>query len=513
MIDINRVPDFFEVRVEKGEENDAELRFVRTKLGLEAYIRAEKSHPTLVRLRWHVPLHRPVSVLGDTWERGYGRLGFAGLSAERPLPWYFILAYKGGCDGVGVAVRPNAFVSWTADSEGVTAFCDLRAGTVGVALSGRELLIATFMSREYPAGTGEDNSFDAASAFCGEMCPDPLLPSEPVYGGNNWYYAYGKSSYEEILSDASLQAKLAEGLTNRPFMVIDDGWQPNPCAGPWVAGERFRDMKKLAEELLAMGVRPGLWIRPLCDDSDSIPAKWRFENRNNRLDPSVPEVLAHIREVVHKIVFDWGYQLIKHDFSAFDIFGDWGGNRGRYFTDGNWQFHDRSRTGAEIYKELCKTILEAAGERAYILGCNCISHLTAGYCHINRTGDDTSGTDWERTRRMGVNTLAFRMPQHGRFYHCDADCAGFLKGKIPFSLNKQWLTLLAKSGTPLFISAPEGAFSEEEFLYVKKLYTLASEQKNKAIPLDWRYNSSPALWSIDGKEERFFWFDKSGPAF
>ena len=38
----------------------------------------------------------------------------------------------------------------------------------------------------------------------------------------------------------------------------------------------------------------------------------------------------------------------------------------------------------------------------------------------NRTGDDTSGRIWERTRRMGVNTLAFRLPQHNAFYHIDA---------------------------------------------------------------------------------------------
>ena len=44
--------------------------------------------------------------------------------------------------------------------------------------------------------------------------------------------------------------------------------------------------------------------------------------------------------------------------------------------------------------------------------------------HLNRTGDDTSGRIWERTRRMGVNTLAFRLPQHNTFYHIDADCVG-----------------------------------------------------------------------------------------
>ena len=46
---------------------------------------------------------------------------------------------------------------------------------------------------------------------------------------------------------------------------------------------------------------------------------------------------------------------------------------------------------------------------------------------LNRTGDDTSGRIWERTKRMGVNTLAFRLPQHNTFYHIDADCVGIFR--------------------------------------------------------------------------------------
>ena len=43
---------------------------------------------------------------------------------------------------------------------------------------------------------------------------------------------------------------------------------------------------------------------------------------------------------------------------------------------------------------------------------------------INWTGDDTSGLQWERTRQIGINTLAFRLPQNGSFYATGADCAG-----------------------------------------------------------------------------------------
>ena len=45
----------------------------------------------------------------------------------------------------------------------------------------------------------------------------------------------------------------------------------------------------------------------------------------------------------------------------------------------------------------------------------------------NRTGDDVSGRLWERTRRMGVNTLAFRLAQNRSFFIVDADCVPLTK--------------------------------------------------------------------------------------
>lgn len=506
MIDLHRLPDSYRVETEKDEVNDASLSFQLTEGGLNVFVTAAESRPRRAILRWKHNVTRDVRILGDTWERGYGTFGFSGLTPLRAMPWYFIATGEEGTDGVGVMVQPNAMISWTVDSVGVTAWCDLRSGTRGVKLAGRTLTIGTFLSRHYAP---DMTAFDAACAFCGVMSPAPLLPREPVYGGNNWYYAYGKSSYEEIVADASLQAELAEGLTNRPFMVIDDGWQVNSCAGPWRPNERYRDMKATADAFRAMGVRPGIWIRPLCDPSENIPAHWRFEH-SPYLDPSRPEVLEHLKQLVHTIVSDWGFELIKHDFSSFDLIGHWGGDRNdaREFADGNWHFADESRTTAEIYLAFLRTLLDATEGKAYILGCNCLSHLTAGLCHINRTGDDTSGTDWERTRRMGVNTLAFRMPQNRHFYMCDADCAGFLPGKIPFSLNKQWVELLAKSGTPLFISAPKGAFSPEEMSFMKEMYRIAEKQENTAIPQDWLYDATPSHWQIDGQSVDFCWYEE-----
>ena len=99
-------------------------------------------------------------------------------------------------------------------------------------------------------------------------------------------------------------------------------------------------------------------------------------------------------------------ELIKHDFTTWELLGQWGFQMGASPTLPGWHFHDRTRTNAEILTDLYRGIRAAAGERL-IISCNVVGHLGAGYFEMQRTGDDVSGKVWERTRRMGVNTLLF----------------------------------------------------------------------------------------------------------
>ncbi|MBP5255920.1 MAG: alpha-galactosidase [Clostridia bacterium] len=513
MIDINRLPDRMTIDEEETGASDAVVSFER--LGNMTFVKldAKESRVKFIKLRWNGRTDGEVRILGDAWERAYGNLEWRGFDPERFMPWYFFANQGDTTRAYGVMTLPSAMASWEYDDSGITLLLDVRSGAAGVELCGRTLDVCTVCSVKYE---GLD-PFDAAHLFCRFMCPLPLLPEKPLYGGNNWYYAYGDSSYEEIISDASLQAKLAKGLENRPFMVIDDGWQINSCAGPWFPNEKYGDMKKVADEFKKMDVRPGIWVRYLRDESGDIPAEWRL-NKDGRdettpdflkcyLDPSLPEVLEHIKKITHRIVCEWGFELIKHDFSTFDIFDTWGVNRGMTICSGKWAFHDRSKTSAEIVKNFYKVILDATEGKAMILGCNCITHLAAGLVHANRTGDDTSGVQWERTRKMGVNTLVFRDCQNNAFYAADADCVGIIPGNIDLSLNMQWARLLAASASPFFISCADGNLTGEAFEEMKKLYEQVSKGRGKMKPLDWQYSRVPSKFIIDGKETAFNWYE------
>lgn len=504
MINIQRFPDDFKVICD-GENTDATVRFSQKDNGLEIYLATKKSQPKFVHLRWNYRADEPVRILGDRWERSYYDLTWKSLDGENFMPWYFLVNNGKSTVGCGVMTQPNSFVSFEYDSCGVSGWFDVRCGGVGVQLMGRELCIATVITRKY------DNisAFDAACLFCKEMCPAPVLPKVPVYGGNNWYHAYGNSSAEEIYEDSKFIKHLSERNPNKPFMVIDDCWQPNRISGPYVPNEKFGDMKKVADEMKKIGVHPGIWTRFLHDiDVEKEHPEWLL--KTGFLDPSVPEVEQYVRQTI-KNIKAWGFELIKHDFSTVDIFGDYGFLlNGTITLNEGWSFHNKTKTGAEIVLDFYRAIREECGD-VIVVGCNTLSHLSAGLVEIMRIGDDTSGIDWNRTRAMGVNTLAFRLPQNRAFYITDADCVGIIPGKIKWELNREWARILSMSGTPLFVSCANNVLSKEESSTLMEMLARASKQEDVAIPLDWEYNNQPQKWLINGEVTEFDFVQDSYP--
>lgn len=468
---------------------------------LSVYLTASEDKPKFVEFHWNISQRTDHLVLGDAWERSYGDLEFRHIfDNDRYMPWYFISTNEKECFCFGVKTGANSFVSFRYDTEGITAIIDVRNGGCGVQLKGRKLCLATFVYAYYDNG----NVFENLKDYCKKLCPSPLLPNERIYGGNNWYYAYGNSSYEQIISDTILQVKLSEGIDNKPFQVIDDCWQLFSCEGPWYPNDRFGDMKKLADEIKKIGARPGIWLRLLHNRRSSITDEMRILRDGERkyLDPTHYLVQELIKEDVERMRA-WGYELIKHDFTTHDLFGSWGKELGRGITNhDDWHFYDRTKTNAEIVTDLYKLIKEAAGNM-YIIGCNTISHLSAGLVHISRTGDDTSGREWERTRKMGVNTLAFRLCQNEVFYMCDADCVGILDDYIPWEKNRQWLNLLSFSNTPLFVSCTN-KIPEYVKCDLKDAYRIFNEP-HTFEPVDIFDTRTPEHWKIDGHDVYYKW--------
>jgi len=299
---------------------------------------------------------------------------------------------------------------------------------------------------------------------------------------------------------------LVGDTNNRPFSVIDDGWQvPDDFA---TANDKFKDMHAMAGEIKALGMRPGLWTRPLIAKrtdphsllAPSIPG--RNDPKEPILDPTIPENIERVKHNL-RLYKDWGYELVKHDYSTYDIFGKWGFQMTDSFTAPGWKYRDQSKTNAEIMNNLYQSIREACGNM-YVIGCNTMSHLSAGLFELNRIGDDTSGKEWARTRKMGVNTLGFRLPQHNTFYAADGDCVGITKD-VPWEKNKQWLQLLAESGSPLFISAKTEALCAEQKTAIKQAFDHVALVQPTGEPLDWMTNMVPLKWKLNNRIVDFNW--------
>lgn len=468
-------------------------------------IRVEAPDAPLMRLhlRWTARVPENWRILNDQWERSYGDLEWRGMLGERVLPWYF-LAFDGRqTHGYGVATGASSFAFWQVDPEGISLWLDVRNGGGAVRLGERTLAAATVHTIR---GRGGESAFQAARRFCRAMCARPRLASAPVYGLNNWYYAYGRNcSAADILRDSGVAAELAPAGGNRPFMVIDDGWSVTNTAGPWDRGNaRFPDLPGLASEMKKSGVRPGIWLRPLYTTAE-LGSAARLRNRT--MDPTVPEMLETVRQDIGRLV-SWGFELIKHDYTSFDLLGRWGSTMGADLTDSGWHFADRGKTTAEVTLALYRAIREAAGS-ALVIGCNTFGHLGAGLFELQRTGDDTSGREFHRTRRMGVNTLAFRGPQHRTFFDVDADCAA-ITPQVPWDLTARWLDLVARSGTALFVSPDPRSLNAESKLAIRRAFAAAATEQPVAEPLDWMETTTPGRWRIQGREVDYDWYGPEG---
>ena len=486
---------------------------------LAVSVSSEKSPLFHIRLRWNFTedekRREAVRVMGDTWERTYGELEWRSIVPQRFMPWYMLVSNGSDTvpdtegrrtEGFGVEVRPNAVCSWQYDTYGVTLWLDVRCGGDGVLLGGRTLDICRIVMKDYT----DISAFSAGCEFCREMCRDGLIPDHMIYGSNNWYYAVGNSSHEQILRDARLVSSLTKGCENRPYMVIDDGWQKHPCDGPWDSGnERFPDMARLAREIAAEGAIPGIWVRYLKDSHmETLGNDFRIPSRPEILDPSLPEVIEQVKKDTKRIT-DWGYKLIKHDFTCVDIFGEYGFDRHTYLAANGWSFRDRSRTTAEITLALYRAIREAAGDDVIIIGCNTPSHLSAGLVHLYRTGNDTSARHFERTRICGVNALAFRMIQNGIFYLCDADCASHA-GRIDWNQNREWLRAVGESGTALFISADPDLTDGKIQCDMRDALSRNSKGLDTMVPIDWMENTAPERYLVNGEEVSYNWYAPDG---
>lgn len=451
-------------------------------------------------------------VYGDQWERSSvgAYIEWRSVMSSRNLPWFCYLRGDNQTACYGVKTGADCFALWQVDTHGITLFLNLCCGNDGTDL--QEPIVACEVVQLI--GAEGDDTYKTARQFSKMMCDKPVLPRTPIYGVNNWYWAYGDISREIVRHETDYLMQMTAGCKNQPYMVIDAGWQKHfNCetldylGGPWEVNGRFGDMKLMADEIHTRGAKAGIWIRPLLT-RDTIPqqAHLASDYGGEILDPTHPWAIEKISTDI-AMIRSWGYDLIKHDFSTADLTGISPITSEKHdyqFFLPNRKLYDRTKTTAMVLKNLYKTIQNAAGE-AEVIGCNVFGHLSAGIHSIQRTGGDTSGRAYEWTKRDGVNTV-MRLPTNNLFYNVDPDCAAFTS-QVPTDINLDFLEMCACTGMATLASVTPGCLNDAEMKRINAIYKLADANTSALGIANYDKTAEPEIFiSEDGKvEKRFDW--------
>ena len=462
-----------------------------------------------LKLRFSADLSFVDKVLGDQWERSgiNAYIEWRSVMANRVLPWYCVL--KGGEKTAcyGVKTGANCFAFWQVDTHGITLFLNLKSGEDGTDI--QEPLLACEVVETFAE---DEDCFTVVKRFCAHMCDKPIMPKQPIFGVNNWYWAYGKITKQQVREEAECLSQICLGTKHKPFLVMDDGWQvsQNPLTeyngGPWSPNADFANMQKLAEEIDGKGVKSGLWIRPLLTKEDVLEESILCKNNEGVvLDPTHPFTIEKVTQDI-KNFRSWGYSLIKHDFTTMDIFGGMGlsAEKHSYSLCGEKRsFFDKTKTTATAVRELYQAIQDASGD-AEVIGCNAFGHLAAGIHSIHRVGGDNSGHSFEWTRRHGVNSM-MRLPQNENFFMIDPDCAVFTN-KVGVEANLDFLKMCALTGVTAFASIGPNVLKEKDLMKISDIFKIVDTNEARYQIQDYEKNANPERFgSLNGEQIAFDW--------
>lgn len=271
-----------------------------------------------------------------------------------------------------------------------------------------------------------------------------LRPQPVVYC--TWYHARASNEKDiAALAEFSKQQLAPFGFS---VVQIDDGWQDGAknngprknftriqADGPFPAG-----MKATADRIRAQGLTPGLWLMPFSGTHDD---PW-FASRQNlfarradgtphdskwggtALDMTNPAAQEYLREIIRRIVKEWGYGYLKLDGICSGAAVNHVYVNDSYKDDqmGDAVLHNPKKTHVEAYRDGLRLIRGAAGPDTFLLGC-CVQQNMRSYggafglVDAMRIGPD-NGPRWNGILRGPIyGARSYHL--HGRIWYNDPD--------------------------------------------------------------------------------------------
>ena len=216
MISLLRQPDAVYGATEKKPFRFEEMLINEVKYSYEISDKSVKIHvyPSgspvkYLKLRFNGDLRSIDRVYDDQWERAglYAYIEWRSVMACCVLPWFCYVMSGNDMFYYGVKTGANCFAFFQVDTGGITLFLNLCSGAKGTDIS--EPLLAceiVEMRAEKVADV-----YKVATGFSKKMCDSPVLPKTPIFGVNNWYWAYGDISYESVLKETDYLLEMTNG--------------------------------------------------------------------------------------------------------------------------------------------------------------------------------------------------------------------------------------------------------------------------------------------------------------
>ena len=193
-----------------------------------------------------------------------------------------------------------------------------------------------------------------------------------------------------------------------------------------------KGMKQLAQDIRALGFRPGIWMAPFGTGNEEFYRQhkdWFLHSPDGKpisswngkytLDPTVPAAREHLRNIFKIAREDWGYEFFKID-------GMSGRNKG-YCA----HMFERPEVRAAFKNPDCKNPFErcaaafrrAIGDDRFFLACQ--GHLTgpeAAYADASRSGADiVSPNKPVMWKNILMNALGINDPIEIDIFDCSMD--------------------------------------------------------------------------------------------
>ena len=230
-------------------------------------------------------------------------------------------------------------------------------------------------------------------------------PSPPT-GWMSWNTYFDKATAEDNLAEARIGKKYLQPY-GMEFWSIES-WQDNSDKLPVGHFDNLSltpnprqfplGMKKLADDIRALGFRPGIWMAPFGTGSKPFYEAhkgWFLHDKNGKplrtwngtytIDPSQPEVIDYLREIHRKASKEWGYEFFKIDGMS----GRSSGYCAHFFERPEIRAVFKDPACPNPFERCVQAFREGIGEDRVFLACQ--GHFTgaeAAYADAARTGAD-----------------------------------------------------------------------------------------------------------------------------